>query len=321
MSYVFLFPGQGAQKAGMGRLMAESYPETAGRIFEAADETLGFPLSKLCFEGPDEKLAQTEVTQPALFTTSVAILAVLRDKGIHPTAAAGHSVGEYAALVAADAIQFHDALSVVRRRGELMAKAVVDTPGAMAAIIGLETAVVEAICHEASAVGLVEPSNLNAPTQIVISGQVDAVLRAMELAKNGGGKAVRLNVSAPFHSSMMAPVTNGLAPMVQAMSVQSPSVPVIANATAGPVTTATEIRQALLNQVDSPVRWTETMAYLGRQGQQSFLEVGPGRVLAGLFRSMDRSAEVLGVAVPDDIQKVVAQQIEILGNVHVDGQP
>ena len=307
MDFAFLFPGQGAQKVGMGKEVAEAFPDTAGRIFARADEILGIPLSSFCFEGPDEELARTEITQPALLTTSVAILSVLKRLGIEPLAAAGHSVGEYAALVSTGAIAFDDALPVVRLRGQLMAQAVAETPGAMAAIMGLDFDQVEAVCHEASARGVVEPSNLNTPTQVVISGQTEAVLEAMESAKEQGGKAVRLNVSAPFHCSLMAPVRDALAPAVEAMPVHVPIAPVIANATALPVSEPERIREALLDQIESPVRWTDTMRYFLNHGQDSFLEVGPGKVLAGLFRSMDRAVQVTGVGTPSDIEQLIAE--------------
>jgi len=304
MDFAFLFPGQGAQKVGMGKEVAEAFPDTAGRIFARADEILGIPLSSFCFEGPDEELARTEITQPALLTTSVAILSVLKRLGIEPLAAAGHSVGEYAALVSTGAIAFDDALPVVRLRGQLMAQAVAETPGAMAAIMGLDFDQVEAVCHER---GVVEPSNLNTPTQVVISGQTEAVLEAMESAKEQGGKAVRLNVSAPFHCSLMAPVRDALAPAVEAMPVHVPIAPVIANATALPVSEPERIREALLDQIESPVRWTDTMRYFLNHGQDSFLEVGPGKVLAGLFRSMDRAVQVTGVGTPSDIEQLIAE--------------
>jgi len=307
MDFAFLFPGQGAQKVGMGKEVAEAFPDTAGRIFARADEILGIPLSSFCFEGPDEELARTEITQPALLTTSVSILSVLKRLGIEPLAAAGHSVGEYAALVSTGAIAFDDALPVVRLRGQLMAQAVAETPGAMAAIMGLDFDQVEAVCHEASARGVVEPSNLNTPTQVVISGQTEAVLEAMESAKEQGGKAVRLNVSAPFHCSLMAPVRDALAPAVEAMPVHVPIAPVIANATALPVSEPERIREALLDQIESPVRWTDTMRYFLNHGQDSFLEVGPGKVLAGLFRSMDRAVQVTGVGTPSDIEQLIAE--------------
>ena len=290
----------------MGRELAEAYP-IAAAIFQKADEILGFPLSKLCFEGTDEDLTPTEVTQPALFTTSVATLSVLTQKGVQPEAAAGHSVGEYAALVAAGAIDFEDGLRVVRLRGELMAAAVAATPGAMAAIIGLEAEDVEAICHEVSALGVAEPSNLNAPTQIVISGQTEAIVQAMEEAKERGGKAIRLNVSAPFHCSLMAPVSRELRPAIEAMPVRRPHITMVANATARPVTSPDEIREALVDQIESPVRWVETMRYFLDHGQRSFLEVGPGKVLAGLARAIDRQAAVTGISTSDDIDKLIAE--------------
>jgi [acyl-carrier-protein] S-malonyltransferase len=304
---VFVFPGQGAQHSGMGREVAESYPDTAGRIFKIADEILGFSLSRLCFEGTEEQLARTEITQPALFATSTAILTVLKSKNLTPSAAAGHSVGEYAALLAAGSIRFEEALPVVRLRGELMAAAVADTPGAMAAIIGLTLSEVQEICAAASAGGVVEPSNMNAPTQIVVSGETGAVLATMELAKGRGGRAVRLNVSAPFHCSLMAPVRTALGSAIDALHIKDPRVPVVANATGGYVRTAGEIKEALLDQVASPVRWTETVRLLLDHGHRSFVEVGPGKVLAGLIRAVDRSATVMPAAVPDDIEKLVAQ--------------
>ena len=287
MSNVFLFPGQGSQTPGMGKEVAEAYPDIAGAVFRIADEILGFSLSRCCFEGPAEALAQTEITQPALFTTSVAILRVLEARGVAPAAAAGHSVGEYAALVAAGSFSFEDGLPVVRRRGELMAEAVAQTPGAMAAIIGLDRETIESICHEASSSGVVEPSNLNAPTQIVISGHTDAVLAAMEAAVERGGRSIRLNVSAPFHCSLMAPVTNALAQSLDSLAITAPTIPVYANATAEPVTSPAAVRQALLDQIESPVKWTDTMVHLLEVPSASFLEIGPGRVLAGLMR--DRS--------------------------------
>jgi [acyl-carrier-protein] S-malonyltransferase len=307
MRKALLFPGQGAQRVGMGRALAEAFPQTAGAVFQEADEVLGFGLSTLCFAGPDDVLAQTEVTQPALFATSVATLTVLNSLGLRAEVVVGHSVGEYAALVAAEAIDFRDALPVVRRRGELMAEAVAESPGAMAAIVGLEVDVVESICHEAASLGVVEPSNLNAPSQTVISGQVDAVVAAMDAATERGGKAIRLNVSAPFHCSMMGGVAEALKPAIDGMNVRKPRIPVIANVTAQPVTKPAEIRQALLDQIASPVRWTETMQYLLAGGHRSFLEVGPGKVLAGLVRAMDRSVHVLGVSLPDEVEQAIAE--------------
>lgn len=290
----------------MGREVAKAYP-IARQTFESADDILGFRLSRICFEGPEDALTQTEITQPALFTTSVALLRAIQNQGVEAAAAAGHSVGEYAALVAAAAIRFEDALPIVRTRGELMAQTVVDTPGAMAAIIGLDKETVESICHEASRLGVAEPSNLNAPTQIVISGHEVAVEATMKLSVEAGGKAVRLNVSAPFHCSLMQPVSEGLGVALRALPIHEPRIPVIGNVTGRPLSTAHDVRQALVDQVVSPVRWTETIRWALDWGADSFLEIGPGRVLAGLLKATDRSARIHGVATPDDIEKLVAQ--------------
>ncbi|HZT96199.1 MAG TPA: ACP S-malonyltransferase [Chloroflexota bacterium] len=289
---MFLFPGQGSQRAGMGKDIAEAYPDVAGRTFHTADEVLGLPISRLCFEGPEDMLLRTENTQPALFTTSVALLRVLKHLGLGPQAAAGHSVGEYAALVAAGAIEFEDALPVVRRRGELMANAVEETPGAMAALIGADPEAVADICGEASVSGIVEPSNINAPNQIVVSGEVSAVDRVQEIAKSRGIRAVRLNVSAPFHCRLMEPVRAQLEPSLMALRVLDPEIPVVANATGDYVTTASEIRSALLDQLAAPVLWSRSMERLLRDGYSKFVEVGPGRVLAGLMRALDRRVSV-----------------------------
>jgi [acyl-carrier-protein] S-malonyltransferase len=307
VSRVFVFPGQGAQKTGMGKDVAGAYPNLAGAVFRAADDILGFSISDLCFHGPDERLAQTEITQPALFTTCVALLSVLSDRGVAPAATAGHSVGEYAALVAARSVTFEEALPVVRLRGELMAAAVMETPGSMAAIMGLDADVVNRICREASTKGTVEPSNINGPLQIVVSGETEAVLEAIDIAKREGGRAIRLKVSAPFHCSMMEPVRAALEPAIRNLTVVDPEVPVIANATGGYVGTQAEIRSALLDQVAAPVRWTDTVSLLLSEGHRSFLEIGPGKVLTGLIRAIDPDASIMSVATPDDVEQVVTQ--------------
>jgi [acyl-carrier-protein] S-malonyltransferase len=306
---VFVFPGQGAQKVGMGKQLAEAYPESVGAVYATADAVLGFSVSKLCFEGPNEALGQTENTQPALFATSVATLSAVRAAGIEARAAAGHSVGEYAALVAAGAITFEDALPVVRLRGELMAAAVAGNPGAMAAIIGLPASEVKAICNLASEHGTVEPANINGPTQVVISGETAAVMAAMELAKERGGRAIRLNVSAPFHCSLMEPVRSEMEPALAALPITDPAIPVVANATGRYVTTANEVRSALLDQLASPVRWTDSVALLVREGLNSCIEIGPGRVLSGLIRSIDPDVRTTTVSTPRDIEQLIAQEI------------
>jgi [acyl-carrier-protein] S-malonyltransferase len=286
----FVFPGQGSQLVGMGRDLAEHYPAVQ-RLYARADEIVGFRLSRLCFEGPEEELLQTENTQPALFVTSVAILTVLRTRGILPTAVAGHSLGEYAALVAAEAVRFEDVLPVVHLRGRLMSAAGRERPGSMAAIIGLDAEQVAALCCAAADSGLVEGANYNAPTQIVVSGERAAVDRVAELARQRGARAIPLKVSAPFHSRLMAPVREQLQPAIAALPITDPPIPIVANVTADYVRNAEEIRAALLNQIAAPVRWTESMQRLLSDGFDQFVEVGPGRVLSGLIRAVDRSAQ------------------------------
>lgn len=286
----FLFPGQGSQVVGMGREIAARHPATAGRVYAQADELLGLELSKLCFEGPDSELVLTKNTQPALFVTSVAILAALEECGLRPAAVAGHSLGEYAALVAAGAVSFEETLPVVRRRGELMGAAVHDLPGVMTAIIGLTSSQVETMCQVASDQGVVEPANYNGPTQLVISGELRAVARVEDLARQAGGRAIRLRVSAPFHCALMAPVRSQLLPDLESLSIVDASLPVVANVTGQYVTSSQQIRSALLDQIAAPVRWVESMERLLADGVDNFVEVGPGRVLAGLLRGISRSA-------------------------------
>lgn len=292
----------------MGRDLAEAYPDQAGTVYERADEILGFSISELCFEGPEEDLVQTDNTQPALFVTSVAILSVLTALGMHPVAAAGHSVGEYAALVAANSLGFDEALPVVRKRGELMARASQQAPGTMAALVGLNVDQVQAICLSAGAVGLVEPSNLNAPSQIVISGENAAIDAAIKFAEEAGARAVRLNVSAPFHCSLMEPVRDEFESTLLQLSIQTPSIPVVSNATGEYARTAEDVRSALLDQLSAPVRWTQSMLLLRSDGYDSFVEVGPGRVLSGLMRSIDRSANTASAGSLADITKLVGRE-------------
>lgn len=291
----------------MGREVVAAYPETAGRVFAIADDLLPFSVTDVTFNGPEDRLTQTQITQPALFTTSTAILMAMRSAGLEPAATAGHSVGEYSALVAAESVSFEEALPVVRLRGELMASAADKVPGAMAAIMGLPADAVEALCRDASSEGVVEASNINAPTQIVVSGEAAAIERAVQLAKERGGKAVRLKVSAPFHCSLMAEVREALAPALRDLHIDDPKIPVIANATGQYVRTGREIREALLNQIAEPVRWTDTVERFIRDGYDSFVQVGPTSVLTGLIRAIDRSASTRVVATPDDIQKVIAE--------------
>jgi [acyl-carrier-protein] S-malonyltransferase len=287
----FLFPGQGSQSVGMGRDLAQTFP-IARQTFEEANEVLGFDLAELCFNGPEEQLRLTEFTQPAIFTVSVAALRVLAEAGVTPDYLAGHSLGEYSANVAAGAIEFAAAASTVRRRGQLMQHAVPPGEGAMAAILGMTAEAVLSICQEASReVGApVEPANLNSPEQTVISGATAAVEWAVPLARLRGAKrAVMLAVSAPFHCSLMQPAQDALAPILQQIPFMPAKVPVVVNVNAGLVSDPTVLRDALIRQVTGAVHWNESMQVLIAQGVTNFIEVGPGKVLCGLLRQIDRS--------------------------------
>jgi [acyl-carrier-protein] S-malonyltransferase len=279
----FLFPGQGSQKVGMGLDFVEKYPELKARWFDAADQILQFPLSRLCFEGPEEELIRTENTQPAIFVVSMAILDVLRSAGIEPQAAAGHSLGEYSALVCAGAIEFADALRLVRRRGELMAQVNKRTPGSMAAIIGLSSDQVEDLCGQAAerSGGVVEPANYNEPEQTVISGTERSVALAGELAAQLGARVVRLRVGAPFHSTLMSVLDTEFEAALDGVPFADPRLPVVANITGDYVVTADQVRDALRRQVAGSVQWTRTMRTLVADGYDMFVEAGPGRALTG----------------------------------------
>lgn len=280
----FVFPGQGAQYAGMGKEMAQAFPE-ANEVFARADASLGFSLSELCWDGPDEVLRQTENTQPAILATSYACLAVLHIRGLDPAMAAGLSLGEYTALVCADALAFEDALPVVRRRGQLMQEAAAGRRTAMAAILGLDAQTVKRVCQEAAAHGVVEPSSFNSPGQVVIAGEEAAVLAGITLAKAAGARrAVLLPVSAPFHTTLMRPAADRLAPLVQQVPLRPARIPVISNVTAQPVQEPEEIRGLLIAQVASPVRWEESVQTMLAAGVKTLVEVGPGTSLSGLIR-------------------------------------
>jgi len=285
----FVFPGQGSQAPGMGRDLADAFP-SARRVFEQADVALGFSLSSLCFEGPAEKLKLTENTQPAILTCSLAVLAVLRERGLRPAYVAGHSLGEYSALVAAGGLDFVDAVRLVRKRGRYMQEAVPEGKGAMAALLGLPPEKLDSVCAEAAQGQVVSAANLNSPSQIVIAGDAAAVERAMELAKAAGAKkVVRLEVSAPFHCALMKPAQQRLAPDLDAAGFRDLEIPLINNFAAREVRAADEAREGLKQQVPNPVRWEESIRYLAAQGVEHFIEVGPGKVLTGLLRSIDRS--------------------------------
>jgi [acyl-carrier-protein] S-malonyltransferase len=284
----FLFPGQGSQFAGMGRELADSFP-VARAVFDEADSALGFPISKMCFEGPEEALKLTENTQPAILTVSVAAFRVLQEKGVEPQFVAGHSLGEYSALVAAGALSFSDAVKLVRRRGQYMQEAVPAGEGAMAAILGLRPGQVAEICKKAAQDQVVAPANMNSPEQTVISGNAAAVKRAVEIASAAGAKrAVMLPVSAPFHSALMRPAQERLEKDLRATTFQDLRVPLVTNVDAAIIRKGDEAREALIRQVTLPVLWEDSMRELLEEGATLFLEVGPGRVLTGLFRQIER---------------------------------
>jgi [acyl-carrier-protein] S-malonyltransferase len=300
----FVFPGQGSQRVGMGQALAETFPECRA-VFEEADDALGAPLSRVCFEGPDEQLRLTENTQPAILTVSIAAARLLASRGIAPAMAAGHSLGEYSAHVAAGTLAFGDAVRTVRRRGRYMQEAVPVGQGAMAAILGLDAAAVAQACREAADGDVVAPANLNAPGQVVIAGTAAAVARAGERAKALGAKrVVPLPVSAPFHCALMQPAQDRLAPELRALPVQRPSVPVVANVDAAPKTDGPSAIEALVRQVSAPVRWEEVVRTLASAGIRAYVEVGPGTVLSGLVRKIDREARVANLEAPSDLDAV-----------------
>jgi [acyl-carrier-protein] S-malonyltransferase len=293
----FLFPGQGSQAVGMGRDLAENFT-VARQTFEEADEALGFALSTLCFDGPVEQLKQTEFTQPAIFTVSVAVDRVLRNHDVAPHYVAGHSLGEYSAAVAAGMLSFADAIKALQLRGRFMQEAVPEGEGAMAAILGLIAEPVIALCLQAQQETKqpVSAANLNSPEQIVISGSAAAVGRASELAKSAGAKkVVALQVSAPFHCALMQPAQDRLAEVLARIPFSEAAFPLVCNVDAKLIIDGTQERDALVRQVTAPVRWVESMQLLIAEGVTQFLEVGPGKVLTGLLRQIDRSQKCANI--------------------------
>ena len=303
----FLFPGQGSQYPGMGRELAENFA-VAREVFGEADAALGFAISKLCFEGPAEALQLTANTQPAILTVSVAAAMVLREKGIPADYVAGHSLGEYSALVAAGSLSLFDAVQLVHKRGQYMQEAVPVGQGAMAAILGLDGALLDEICRQAAQGEVVSPANLNSPGQVVIAGSAAAVARAVELAKGRGAqRAIMLNVSAPFHCALMKPAQDRLSVDLDATQVEDPHVPLVNNVNAQVVTSASVVREGLKQQVTAPVRWEESIRRLRAEGVELFVEVGPGKVLSGLVRQIDRAAECLRVEDSATLSEVTAR--------------
>ena len=305
----FVFPGQGAQKVGMGQSLAAAFP-VCRDTFAEADAALGEPLSTLCFDGPEDRLMLTENTQPAILAMSIAVCRLVEAEGIAPAFAAGHSLGEYSAHVAAGTLSFADALRTVRRRGRYMQEAVPVGEGAMAAVLGLDADGISAACAEAGRkTGLVvTPANLNAPGQVVIAGHAAGVAKAGELAKaRGARRVIPLAVSAPFHCPLMKPAEERLAPELRALPAQDPRVPVVANVDAEPKRTAAAAVDALIRQVSSPVRWEDVVRRLIADGARTFLELGPGTVLAGLIKKIDRTVTVMSVEDEEELRSAVTQ--------------
>jgi len=300
MKRALVFPGQGSQYVGMGKDLFERNFD-ARKIFERADEALGFSLSKLCFEGSDEELKQTKNTQPALFVHSLAVFAMLKQYSFDMVA--GHSLGEYTALVVAGALSFEDGLKLVRLRGELMQNAGAENPGTMAAIIGLESELVKKICEEAKIAGIVQPANFNSPGQIVISGSVNGVRKAMEIAKQHGAKMTKeLSVSGAFHSPLMDSAVKGLEQGLENVTIYDARVPVYSNVTALPITSAQEIRSALVRQLTNSVRWEESVRNMIADGATEFVEIGAGKVLQGLIKRINSNVAVHGIEKLSDIE-------------------
>ena len=305
MPLALLFPGQGSQYVGMGRDLADAFPE-AKAVFDEADAALGFPISKVCFEGPEEELKRTANTQPAILTHSIAVLRTLEARRPERLAgavvAAGHSLGEYSAGVAAGAYAFADAVRTVRERGRFMQESVPEGVGAMAAIIGLEPDAVTRACDDAAVETgkIVSPANFNSPEQTVIAGHAEAVMRASELCRERGAKkAMPLAVSAPFHCALMQPAADRLLPALDALPMHSPRIPIVTNVDAAAATTGSEVRIALVRQVASAVRWTDSVEKMAAMGVTAALEIGPGAVLAGLVRRIRKEIPVTPIGKPE----------------------
>jgi [acyl-carrier-protein] S-malonyltransferase len=300
-----LFPGQGSQKVGMGKALAASF-ESARLAYQEADDALGFAISKLCFEGPEADLTRTENTQPAILATSIAALRTLEaERGLSFDVAAGHSLGEFSALVAVRALHFADALRLVRLRGQAMQEAVPEGQGAMAALIGLDPDGVRALCEEAAQGQVCEPANFNGGGQVVISGHAEAIDRAVAAAKGKGAKrAVKLQVSAPFHCALMQPAAERLAEALEGVQVHAMQIPVVANVTAEPNRDQTRVKELLIRQVTGSVRWEESVLAMVQLGVDNALEVGAGSVLRGLVKRIASDLTVAGAGEPDDIKSV-----------------
>ncbi len=306
MSTVWLFPGQGSQSVGMGKALCESSP-AARSVFQRANEALGFDLTKLCFDGPESDLMLTANTQPAILTTSIAILEAMKEALPSlplPAFAAGHSLGEYSALVAAGALAFEDAVRLVRLRGRAMQEAVPAGQGGMAAIMGADPEAVEQLCADAAQGEIVSPANFNGPGQIVIAGHAGAVERASALAADRKLKAIPLKVSAPFHCALMAPAANAVAEALETLAVHPLAFPIVSNVEAIPNADPSKVKDLLVRQVSSPVQWERTIAWLSQHGVDQGLEIGQGKVLSALVKRIAKVVKVVNVAEPSDVAKI-----------------
>lgn len=301
----FVFPGQGSQYPGMGSQLARVYPE-ARETFQEADDALNVSLSTLCFEGPKEVLVLTQNTQPALLTVSIAVFRVLQSKGVIPDFVAGHSLGEYSALVAAGSLEFTQALRLVRRRGELMQRAVPVGVGAMAAIVGLDLEAIIQVCREATGTGIVVPANHNSPVQIAVAGHKEAVEKASKLAlERGARRAVELPVSAPFHCELMRPAEDGMRPLLSAAPFRDLGIPLVNNVDAAVVRDGEQARDGLIRQITAMVRWTESVQLMAASGVLEFVEVGAGKVLSGLVRRIARGVTTASIETPEQVEAYV----------------
>ncbi|MEW6696178.1 MAG: ACP S-malonyltransferase [Bacillota bacterium] len=308
----FIFPGQGSQYIGMGRELYSNFKICRDTLAET-DDVLGFGLTKLCFEGPPEELNRTVNTQPAILAVSIAALRVLQQEcGIRPAVVAGHSLGEYSALVAAGALRFSDAVQAVRKRGQFMQEAAPEGSGSMAAILGLDRQKVIACCQEAAARGVVEAVNFNCPGQVVIAGQLEALQQAMELCRQAGAKrAIELSVSGPFHSSLMRPAGERLAEVLAQIEIKDPATPVVANISAAPLQKAPEIRDALVQQVSGAVLWEDSIQRMAEEGITTMIELGPGKVLCGLVKKINKEIITFNAEDLASLEKVLAQFKEV----------
>lgn len=311
MKIAFIFPGQGSQYIGMGKDFYDNYIE-AREVFEQADSVLGNSISDIAFNGPEEELIKTNNTQPAILTTSIACLRVLQKHNVKAEIVAGHSLGEYSALVAAGSLEFKDAVVLVNKRGQYMAEAAPMGTASMSAILGLDKENVIKVCEEASQFGVVEVANFNCPGQIVIAGEINALDKAMELALgNGAKRAIRLNVSGPFHSSLIKSAGDRLGQDLEGIKITNPKVPVIANITAKTIDGADNIRQSLINQVSNSVRWDETIEEMINLGIDTFIEIGPGKVLSGLVKKINKNVNILNVGDSKSLEKTLDKLREV----------